>query len=237
MIIKGMGLVNGKGSDVVGSEVKQSEGEEELCKEDAFKFRSLAARCNFLSMDRPDLQYACKEICRRMSSPRTGDWMLLKKLARYLVKHRRVAIDFRFQNDANFVDGYSDSDYAGCKDTRKSTSGGCMMIGTHTIRSWSSTQAVVAMSSGEAEFYAVVRCVCELLGLHGLPSRPRNANAYPVFHRLIGSARRGHAQGGRKDQASRNEDTVGARSSRQGNRQDQQDQRVHQSSLSHDEVH
>ena len=43
-----------------------------------------------------------------------------------------------------------------------------MMIGTHTIRSWSSTQAVVAMSSGEAEFYAVVRCVCELLGLQGL---------------------------------------------------------------------
>ena len=73
MIIKGMGLVNGKGSDVVGNEVKQSEGEEKLCKEDAFKFRSLAARCNFLTMDRPDLQYACKEICRRMSSPRTGD--------------------------------------------------------------------------------------------------------------------------------------------------------------------
>ena len=77
-----------------------------------------------------------------MSSPRTGDWMLHKKFARYLVKHRRIANDFRFQNDANFVDGYSDSDYAGCKDTRKSTSGGCMMIGTHTIRSWSSTQAV-----------------------------------------------------------------------------------------------
>ena len=54
MIIKGVGLVNGKGSDVVGSDVLQSEGEEELCKEDAFKFRSLAARCKFLSMDRPD---------------------------------------------------------------------------------------------------------------------------------------------------------------------------------------
>ena len=84
MIIKGMGLVNGKGSDVVGSDVKQSECEEELCKEDAFKFRSLAARCNFLSLDRLDLQYACKEICRRMSSPRTGNWMLLKKFGTIL---------------------------------------------------------------------------------------------------------------------------------------------------------
>ena len=110
MIINGMGQVNGKGSNVVGSAVEQSEGEDELSKDDAFRFRSLAARCNFLNM-RPNLQYACEEICLRMSSPRPRDWMLLKKLARYLVKHRRIAIDFRFQNDAIFVDGYSDSDY------------------------------------------------------------------------------------------------------------------------------
>ena len=131
----------------------------------------MAARCNFLSMDRLDLQYACKEICRRMSSPRPRDWMLLKKLARYLVKHRRIASDFRFQNHANFVDGCPDSDCAGCKATRKSTTGGCMIIGTHTFRSWSS-----AMRSGEVEFCAVVRCVCELLGLQGLRSRRKQSS-------------------------------------------------------------
>ena len=43
-----------------------------------------------------------------------------------------------------------------------------MVMGTHTLRTWSSTQVVVTMSSGEAEFYAVSRCVCELLGLQGL---------------------------------------------------------------------
>ena len=102
-----------------------------------------------------------------MSSPRSHDWML-KKMARYLVKHRRIAIDFRFQNDANCVDGYPASDQAGCTATKKSTTGGCMMFGTHTLRTWSSTQAVVAVNSGEAEFYAVVRCVCELLRLQGL---------------------------------------------------------------------
>ena len=63
MIINGMGLVNGKGSDVVGSAVEQNEGEDELSNDDAFRFRSMAARCNFLSM-RPDLQCACKVICR-----------------------------------------------------------------------------------------------------------------------------------------------------------------------------
>ena len=169
MIMNGMGLVNGKESDVVGSAVEQSEGEEEeMSKDDAFRFRSLAARCNFLCMYRPDLQHAYEEICRRMSSPRSRDWMMLKKLGPYLVKHRRIAIDLRIQNDAIFVDGYSDSDFAGCKATRKSTTGGCMMIGTHNLSTWSSTQAVVAVSSGEAEFYAYVQCVCELLGLQGL---------------------------------------------------------------------
>ena len=49
MLINGMGLVNSKGSDVVGSAVEQSEGEDELSNDDAFRFRSMAARCNFLS--------------------------------------------------------------------------------------------------------------------------------------------------------------------------------------------
>ena len=36
-------------------------------------------------------------------------------MARYLVKQRRIAIDFRLQKGANFVDGYSDTDSAGCQ--------------------------------------------------------------------------------------------------------------------------
>ena len=50
-----------------------------------------------------------------------------------------------------------DTDYAGCKKTRKSTSGGVAMIGGHMIKSWSTTQAVIALSSGEAEFYGIVK--------------------------------------------------------------------------------
>ena len=48
MIIKGMGLVNGKGSDVVGSDVKQSEGEEELCKEDAIQVQVIGGQVQLL---------------------------------------------------------------------------------------------------------------------------------------------------------------------------------------------
>ena len=56
------------------------------------------------------------------------------------------------------VDVYVDSDYAGCPRTRKSTSGGCVMMGSHLIKSWSSTQNnVISLSSGEAELYSIVK--------------------------------------------------------------------------------
>lgn len=64
----------------------------------------------------------------------------------------------------DMVDVYSDTDWAGCLETRKSTSGGCVMMGTHLIKSWSSTQTSVSLSSGESEFYGVVKAAGVGLG-------------------------------------------------------------------------
>jgi hypothetical protein len=58
---------------------------------------------------------------------------------------------------ASAIEVYTDTGFAGCPRTRKSTSGGCVLIGRHTIKTWSSTQTSIALSSGEAEFNGVVR--------------------------------------------------------------------------------
>ena len=63
---------------------------------------------------------------------------------------------------------YSDSDHAGCIKTRKSTSGVCIFYGKHLIRSGSTTQGVIALSSGEAEFYAMVKGTSAGLGIEAL---------------------------------------------------------------------
>ncbi len=63
---------------------------------------------------------------------------------------------------------YTDTDWAGCPRTRKSTSGGCIMLGSHALKSWSSTQSNVALSSGEAEFNGVVRGAGAGLGFQSL---------------------------------------------------------------------
>ena len=66
------------------------------------------------------------------------------------------------------INVYSDTDWAGCPRTRKSTSGGCLMVGNHVIKTWSSTQASLALSSGEAEYYGVVRASGVGLGQQAL---------------------------------------------------------------------
>ena len=122
----------------------------------ATPFRAAAARANYLAADRPDCQFAAKEICRWMSKPSEAAWAALKRLCRFLVGLPRLVYRYDFQ-EVNFVDVYTDTDWAGCPRTRKSTSGGCIMLNGHSIKTWSSTQTSVALSSGEAEFAGVVR--------------------------------------------------------------------------------
>ena len=77
---------------------------------------------------------------------------------------------YAFERPTNKCRGFTDSDWAGDKKTRKSTSGGILMIGSHTIKSWSSTQTTIALSSAEAELYALTKCASQALGMTSLAS-------------------------------------------------------------------
>ena len=61
-----------------------------LTREELKLFQSVAARFNFLAMDRPDLLYSVEELMRKMASPRTQDLTALKRVARYTVKYPRM---------------------------------------------------------------------------------------------------------------------------------------------------
>ena len=130
-------------------------------------FRAAAARANYLAADRLDCQFAAKEVCRWMSTPTLLAWEALRRLCRYLAGLPRLVYRYPWQT-VDAVDTYSDTDWAGCPKTRKSTSGGCVMLGCHVIKHWSSTQPSVSLSSGEAEFYGVVRGAGMGLGYQSL---------------------------------------------------------------------
>ena len=67
-----------------------------------------------------------------------------------------MAWHFAFQEEAGKVCVFTDSDWGGDRVSRKSTSGGVICLGGHCVRTWSSTQGAIALSSAEAEFYALV---------------------------------------------------------------------------------
>jgi hypothetical protein len=171
-IVKDLNLEHCKATSTPGDKSTGSSEELDdgalLSPERATQFRSVAARCNYLAADRPDIQFATKEAARGMANPNEGDWAKLKRLARYLKTVPKMTQWFRWQERPKEVVCFTDSDWAGCKRTRKSTSGGGIRWGSHLLKSWSRTQTPLATSSGEAELYAAVKGGAELLGMQSL---------------------------------------------------------------------
>ena len=87
--------------------------------QEARECRFVAAWANYLSLDRPDIAFATKQLCRCMAS---------QTMAARIVYH------FAWQPEAN-LDVFVDTDFAGCTDTRPSTSGGVAMRGSHLLTS------------------------------------------------------------------------------------------------------
>ena len=141
------------------------EEKELLAPKQSKEYRALAARANYLAPDRADIQYAVKEICRGMANPTRGDWRKLKRLGRFLIGRPRVVISYGYQSEEEPLLGFSDSDWAGCRRTARSTSGGVVMKGSHMLKSWSSTQKSITLSSGEAELIAAVKTCTEVIGI------------------------------------------------------------------------
>jgi len=140
----------------------------ELSREDASAYRAIAARGNDLSIDRSDIRYAVKELARRMSKPWNIDYKQLVHFGRYLRGKMRVVNKFSYQKNFKIIDIWSDTDHAGCMETRKSTTGGVVMLGNHILKHWSSTQTIISLSSGEAEYYGCVRAGSHALGFRSM---------------------------------------------------------------------
>ena len=132
-------------------------------------YRSAVARCNYLAADRYEIAFTTKELCRSMSSPSEEDLVAVKRLCRFLRGLPRLVQRIEFEEFApTIVKAYVDSDWAGCRKTRKSTSGGVLMLGGTAVRGWSTNQAVIALSSGEAEYYAALKGASQALGFQSM---------------------------------------------------------------------
>ena len=103
-----------------------------------------------------------------MQNPSKAHVEALKRLGMYLKGKTRYAMLFRRQGEGVALHTQVDTDHAGCLKTRKSTSGMITKLGRHTIRTWSLTQVALALSSGEAEYYGIVKGASFSLGTQSL---------------------------------------------------------------------
>ncbi|KAJ9556522.1 hypothetical protein OSB04_011136 [Centaurea solstitialis] len=130
-------------------------------------YRSLAGALQYLTFTRPDIAYVVQQICLFMHDPRLPHLNALKRILQYL----KGTLSHGLHLKASAVDrlvAYSDADWAGCPNTRRSTSGFCVYMGDNLV-SWSSKrQHVVSRSSAEAEYRGIANVVAETAWLRNL---------------------------------------------------------------------
>lgn len=168
-VLREMGMLTCSPVSTPGvKELHDKESTGELSNDQKFKLRRVIAILNYTSQDRPDIGFAVKECARSMSNPDCVTEASVIRLLRYLRGHERCVTSFRWQSRPATLRVLTDSDWGGCRWTRRSTSGGVAMVGNHLVRHWSKTQSTVALSSGEAELYSLVLGSAVVLNLQGM---------------------------------------------------------------------
>ena len=132
--------------------VKAVDGEESINQQ---QFQSLIGCLMYLSVStRPDITYSISTLAKFTSNPNQQHWTGLKRVLRYLKGTVHYGIVYSKQSSKECV-GYSDADWAGDLDDRKSTSGYLFQISGGAVTWKSKKQPCVALSTAEAEYMAL----------------------------------------------------------------------------------
>lgn len=95
-------------------------------------YQSLAGALQYLTFTCPDISYAVQHICLFMHGPRVPHFNALKRIIRYLQGTKTLGLHL-YPSTSDQLVSYTDVDWAGCPDTRRSTSGYCVFLGSNLI--------------------------------------------------------------------------------------------------------
>ncbi|XP_021762987.1 uncharacterized protein LOC110727713 [Chenopodium quinoa] len=135
--------------------------------DDPTLYRSLSGALQYLTFTRPDISYVEQQICLYMHDPRQEHMHDVRRILRYLQGTLSHGLHLYASPTSSLI-SYSDADWGGCPDTRRSTSGYCVFLGDNLI-SWSAKrQPIISKSSAEAEYRGVANVVAESCWLRNL---------------------------------------------------------------------
>ncbi|KAJ9542728.1 hypothetical protein OSB04_029234 [Centaurea solstitialis] len=131
---------------------------------DVTLYRVMIGSLLYLTASRPDIMYSTCLCARYQAEPKESHLTAVKRIFRYLKGTPNLGL--WYSKDSGFdLTAYSDSDFAGCKIDRKSTTGGCHLLDGKLVSWTSKKQNSVSTSTAEAEYVAAEICCAQVLWL------------------------------------------------------------------------
>jgi len=199
-ILTKAGMKNCKSIDtpLSTSEKLSIESGNKLGTEDSSRYRSMVGALQYLTLTRPDLSFAVNKVCQFLHAPTTVHWSAVKRILRYVCGTLNYGLKIK-RSKSMMVSAFSDADWVGCPDDRRSTGGFTVFLGENLVSWTARKQATVSRSSTEAEYKALANATAEMMWVQKLLSElkidhPRAArlwcdnlgakylSANPVFH-------------------------------------------------------
>ena len=130
--------------------------------EDLERYRRLVGKLNYLSVTRPDIAHSVSVVSQYLSAPMVDHWAAVEQILCYLKGASGCSIVYS-NHGYNRIECFSDADWAGSKEDRRSTSGYCVFVGGNLVSWKSKKQSVVSRSSAESGYRAITQSVCEIM--------------------------------------------------------------------------
>lgn len=120
----------------------------------------------YLLLTRPDIAFAVNKVCQFLATPTTIHWAAVKRILRYL--KGTMSYGLRFTPSSFQLQAFTDADWAGCPDDRRSTTGIAIYLGDSLIHWSAKKQTTVSRSSTEAELRALATATTDLIWIRRL---------------------------------------------------------------------
>eukprot|EP00253_Pinus_taeda_P030413 PITA_30413 len=130
-------------------------------------YRSMIGSLRYLIGTRPDIMHVVGLVGRFQENPKETHLQAVKRIFKYLQGTQNYGLWYPRDTDLT-LHAYTDADWAGGMDDRKSTSGGAFFMGSRLVSWFSKKQILIALSTAEAEYVAAASCCTQLLWMQTL---------------------------------------------------------------------
>lgn len=133
-LLKRVGMLDCKPvtTPMVASEKLAAQGGEPLGPTDVTQYRSIVGALQYLTLTRPDICFAVNKVCQFLHMPTTTHRIAVKRILRYLKSTLGLGLNIH-RSLSTLVSAFSDADWAGCIDDRRSTGGFAVFLGSNLI--------------------------------------------------------------------------------------------------------